>query len=45
VLAKALLEKEILNSDEIDKVLGIRTNKKTVTKKKRNNEKRKQKGN
>lgn len=45
VLAVALLEKEILNSAEIDKVLGIRTNQKTVTKKKRNNEKRKQKGN
>jgi cell division protease FtsH len=44
-LAEVLLEKEILNSDEIDKVLGIRTNKKTVTNKKRNNEKRKQKGN
>lgn len=45
VLAVALLEKEILNSAEIDKILGVRTNKKTVTNKKKNNEKRKQKGN
>lgn len=44
-LAVALLEKEILDSKEIDKILGIRTNQKTVTKKKKSNEKRKQKGN
>ena len=44
-LAVALLEKEILDSKEIDKILGVRTNQKTVTKKKKNNEKRKQKGN
>lgn len=45
VLAEALLEKEILDSKEIDKILGIRTKQKTVIKKKKNNEKRKQKGN
>jgi cell division protease FtsH len=44
-LAVALLEKEILDSKEIDKILGIRTKQKTVIKKKKNNEKRKQKGN
>lgn len=44
-LAEALLEKEILDSKEIDKILGVRTNQKTVIKKKKNNEKRKQKGN
>ncbi len=44
-LAEALLEKEILDSKEIDKILGIRTNQKTVIKKKKSNEKRKQKGN
>lgn len=45
-LAVALLEKEILDSKEIDKILGVCINQKTVINtKKRNNEKRKQKGN
>ncbi len=43
-LAEALLEKEILDSKEIDKILGVRTNQKTMIKKKKSNEKRKQKG-
>lgn len=44
-LAEALLEKEILDSKEIDKILGVRTNQETMIKKKKSNEKRKQKGN